>query len=350
MKILSRITKPTRGHVDVYGRLGALLEVGTGFHPELTGRENIFLNATILGLSQSEIRRRFDEIVAFAEIEQFIDTPVKYYSSGMYMRLAFSVSAHLDPEILILDEVLAVGDAAFQKKCMGRMEGVAKDGRTVLLVSHSIATIVSFCSRCILLQNGQVVRDGPAAEVAEYYQDSQGNALDSDAKGQAMISMAEQNKNQKALIQSIAVSPLDQAGNPTPVMRVGSDLQFEVRVKAVHRVIAASLVVSIFEQSGARAIDVGNALKGDYLDLESGEEAKVRFTLRNVLLKPGPYRVSIWLGKPPTEDIDIVGDAASFDVELNPRQTQYPHQYLAVYQCEFTHSVSILKHGNNGAE
>jgi lipopolysaccharide transport system ATP-binding protein len=155
LKILNRITEPTSGFADIYGRVGALLEVGTGFHPELTGRENIFLNGAILGMTRAEIRRKFDEIVAFAEIEKFLDTPVKRYSSGMYVRLAFAVAAHLDPEILLVDEVLAVGDAEFQKKCLGKMEDVAaKEGRTVIFVSHNIDAICHLCSRCILLRQG----------------------------------------------------------------------------------------------------------------------------------------------------------------------------------------------------
>jgi lipopolysaccharide transport system ATP-binding protein len=177
LKILSRITRPSRGYADVYGRLGALLEVGTGFHPELTGRDNIYLNATILGMRQSEIKDRFDEIVAFAEVERFIDTPVKYYSSGMYVRLAFAVSAHLDPNILLLDEVLAVGDIAFQKKCLGKMGRVVKDeGRTILFVSHSMESIRKFCSRVILLEDGKVSMDGPTDVVIGKYlgQDSCG--------------------------------------------------------------------------------------------------------------------------------------------------------------------------------
>ena len=146
LKILCRITSPTRGRVDVYGRVGSLLEVGTGFHPELTGRENIFLNGAILGMSRKEIHRKFDEIVDFAEIEKFLDTPVKYYSSGMYVRLAFAVAAHLEPEILVVDEVLAVGDAEFQKKCLGKMGDVANEGRTVLFVSHNMGAVQTLCS------------------------------------------------------------------------------------------------------------------------------------------------------------------------------------------------------------
>ena len=169
LKILARVTKPTKGFADVHGRMGSLLEVGTGFHPELTGRENTFLNGAILGMSKKEIERKFDEIVAFAEIEKFIDTPVKHYSSGMQVRLAFSVAAHLEPEILLVDEVLAVGDAAFQKKCLGKMGDVAKQGRTILFVSHSMASVSVLCSSAIVLEGGSVRMTGPTQEaIGEY--------------------------------------------------------------------------------------------------------------------------------------------------------------------------------------
>src|SRR3989449_7191982 len=155
LKVLARVTKPTEGHAEVVGRMGSLLEVGTGFHPELTGRENIFLTGAILGMTRAEIRRKFDEIVAFAEIEKFLDTPVKRFSSGMYVRLAFAVAAHLEPEVLLVDEVLAVGDTAFQNKCIGKMNGVAREGRTVLFVSHDMTAIDALCTRCFLLDGGR---------------------------------------------------------------------------------------------------------------------------------------------------------------------------------------------------
>lgn len=169
LKILSRITEPTTGRIEMRGRIASLLEVGTGFHPELTGRENIFMNGALLGMTSREIRSKFDEIVAFSEIEKFLDTPVKRYSSGMYVRLAFAVAAHLEPEILIIDEVLAVGDAAFQKKCLGKMGEVASQGRTVFFVSHNITAIKTLCSRAIWLDKGTVVNDGPAGSVTADY-------------------------------------------------------------------------------------------------------------------------------------------------------------------------------------
>ncbi len=169
LKILSRITEPTEGYAELRGRVGTLLEVGTGFHPELTGRENIYLNGAILGMKRGEIDRKFDEIVAFAEVERFIDTAVKHYSSGMYLRLAFAVAAHLDPEILIVDEVLAVGDVAFQKKCLGKMGEVANEGRTVLFVSHDIQAITKLTNRCLLFANGVCALNGPTSEVVGAY-------------------------------------------------------------------------------------------------------------------------------------------------------------------------------------
>jgi lipopolysaccharide transport system ATP-binding protein len=169
LKILSRITEPTTGRIGLKGRVASLLEVGTGFHPELTGRENIYLNGSILGMSRAEIAGKFDEIIAFAEVEQFLDTPVKRYSTGMYVRLAFAVAAHLQPEILIVDEVLAVGDAAFQKKCLGKMGAVAKEGRTVLFVSHNMAAVLSLCDRAILLQSGALAYQGRTQDVIQQY-------------------------------------------------------------------------------------------------------------------------------------------------------------------------------------
>ena len=173
LKILSRITKPTRGRAEIFGRVGSLLEVGTGFHPELTGRENIYLNGAILGMHRKEIERKFDEIVAFSEIEKFLDTPVKYYSSGMYVRLAFAVAAHLEPEILLVDEVLAVGDAQFQKKCLGKMGDVAKGGRTVLFVSHNMQAVRSLCNEAFLLDAGGLVSRGDAQSIIREYMASQ---------------------------------------------------------------------------------------------------------------------------------------------------------------------------------
>jgi homopolymeric O-antigen transport system ATP-binding protein len=169
LKVLSRIIEPTSGRVELYGRVASLLEVGTGFHPDLSGRENVYLNGAILGMKRREIDARFDEIVAFAEVEKFIDTAVKHFSSGMYLRLAFAVAAHLDPEVLIVDEVLAVGDARFQRKCLGKMDEVTRNGKTVLLVTHSLGLVTQHCQRAILLSGGRIIRSGGVRDVVDYY-------------------------------------------------------------------------------------------------------------------------------------------------------------------------------------
>ena len=213
LKILSRITEPTHGHADIWGRVGSLLEVGTGFHPELTGRDNIFLNGAILGMRKTEIARKFDEIVAFAELEKFIDTPVKRYSSGMYMRLAFSVAAHLETEILFVDEVLAVGDAAFQKKCLGKMGNVSRQGRTILFVSHNMTALQKLCTRVVWLNGGQVMDAGDPRKVIDHY--LQTNAVAN------LEAMWEDNLtapgNERVRLRSVRVLPQTDPGEPITV-------------------------------------------------------------------------------------------------------------------------------------
>ena len=215
LKSLSRITEPTEGRIRIKGRVASLLEVGTGFHPELTGRENIFLNGAILGMARTEIRRKFDEIVAFAETEKFLDTPVKRYSSGMYVRLAFAVAAHLEPEILIVDEVLAVGDAAFQDKCFGKMEGVAKSGRTVLIVSHNMGAIRRMANRAALLDHGYLVEDGPVQQAIEGYLGAAKAACSMDLRD-----FPDRGGNGQARILSLSIHTED--GSPTEVVMPGS--------------------------------------------------------------------------------------------------------------------------------
>lgn len=203
LKILSRITEPSEGKAMLKGRVGSLLEVGTGFHPELTGRENIYLNGAILGMTKNEIKRKFDEIVSFAEIEKFLDTPVKRYSSGMYVRLAFSVAAHLEPEILLVDEVLAVGDAAFQKKCIGKMESAGEDGRTILFVSHNMTAVKNLCGKVMLIKNGRLAEYGEASKVINTYLD----LYKEETLEQEWNSLAEAPGNENIKIKSIRLIP-----------------------------------------------------------------------------------------------------------------------------------------------
>ena len=212
LKILSRIVQPSKGRITIDGRVASLLEVGTGFHPELTGRENIFLNGAILGMSRAEIASKFDEIVAFAEVERFLDTPVKRYSSGMYVRLAFAVAAHLEPEILIVDEVLAVGDAAFQRKCLGKMESVAGEGRTVLFVSHQMDAVQRLCNTGLLLNKGKLVTSGPMEEVVGYY-------LQSQASGEAAFTFPAPTVVNGAFATNLTVE--DGAGNRAAEVPIG---------------------------------------------------------------------------------------------------------------------------------
>jgi len=221
LKILSRITEPTRGYYTLNGRVSSLLEVGTGFHMELTGRENIYLNGTILGMKRREIRQKFDEIVDFSGVEQFIDTPVKHYSSGMKVRLAFSVAAHLEPEILIIDEVLAVGDSEFQKKCMGKMEDVTGQGRTVLFVSHNLAAVNQLCDRGLLLHEGILIKSGEVDEVINTYISSDKNLTTSDK----LVNLDLRKGNGKFRIEQIRL--LDENLNPVNVVRTGSEIIFE---------------------------------------------------------------------------------------------------------------------------
>ena len=223
LKLLSRITEPTEGEIRVRGRVGSLLEVGTGFHPELTGRENIYLNGAILGMRRAEINQKFDEIVAFAEIDKFLDTPVKRYSSGMYVRLAFAVAAHLEPEILVVDEVLAVGDAQFQKKCMGKMGDVAKGGRTVLFVSHNMSAIISLCSRTILLNQGQIINDDVSENVVAAYL-----AASSGASAVAEWSGTSYNPGNDGF-KLVSVRLVDSSDQPANIVHIEQPLVLKIR-------------------------------------------------------------------------------------------------------------------------
>lgn len=227
LKILSRITKPTSGHVEIHGRMAALLEVGTGFHGELTGRENIFLNGAILGMRKVEIKRKLDEIIEFSGVEKFIDTPVKRYSSGMYVRLAFAVAAHLEPEILIVDEVLAVGDHDFQKRCLGKMNNVAKAGRTVLFVSHNMESITHLCSRAILLENGQIAGDGEASSIVQSYLGRTAGAT-SVAFSQAVPP----SPRHEAWISSVELMDVD--GTPRDSFMTGEPIRFRISFQLTH--------------------------------------------------------------------------------------------------------------------
>jgi len=283
LKVLSRITEPTAGTVRLRGRIASLLEVGTGFHPDLTGRENIFLNGAILGMSRADILRKFDEIVAFAEVERFLDTPVKRYSSGMYVRLAFAVAAHLEPEILIVDEVLAVGDAAFQKKCLGKMQEVSRQhGRTVLFVSHNLAAIRQLCTRVILLQQGTVACDGPTGQALEAY--ISGGTAEVTQK----VPKPDADQLGRAYVVQVAVETPD--GRPLATAPVGQPWQIRIRVRIVARQIAFVAAIGLTETDGRPVQTVWHPP----VDLETGEYEYL-FRQDRVTLSVDSYQLIIGL-------------------------------------------------------
>ena len=310
LKILSRITEPSEGRVEGYGRVGSLLEVGTGFHPELTGRENIYLNGAILGMTRAEINRKFDEIVAFAEIDQFLDTPVKRYSSGMYVRLAFAVAAHLEPEILIVDEVLAVGDAAFQKKCLGKMGDVAQSGRTILFVSHNLAMIQALCNRAIVLRHSTILRDGSVTEAVATYL----KTLEEMASENLPTRTERRGKGEIRLVK-IDIS----AGEDYPpnTLITGRPARFGFYVNALRA--GLSCAFTIYDQLGQRITYFDSALDSqqDYVDPEKG--AKFSCEVDELPLLPARYRINAAITCN-GELQDHVEGAAFFEVEAGSSQ------------------------------
>ena len=299
LKILSRITRPTEGRIEIHGRISSLLEVGTGFHPELTGRENIFLNGAILGMSRQEIRRKFDEIVDFSEIGKFLDTPVKWYSSGMYVRLAFAVAAHLEPEILILDEVLAVGDAAFQKKCLGKMGGVAKQGLTVLFVSHNMSAITTLCERVIVLENGAAVFDGPTRAGIDRYMGTV-----STSPGGDLENVPHWGPGRYARLKSMAL--LNQAGLPCDTFSMGETLTLELDVLCVERLRSPEIGIALQNCMGINLQNFVSTWEGWHGPLEEGLH-RFRIQIPEVALYPGTYALTPWItrvGNPVDDQVD----------------------------------------------
>lgn len=312
LKILSRITEPTEGRVRLRGRVASLLEVGTGFHPELTGRENVFLNGAILGMTRVEIRRKFDEIVAFAEVERFLDTPVKRYSSGMYVRLAFAVAAHLEPDILIVDEVLAVGDASFQKKCLGKMEDAASHGRAVIFVSHDLANVTKLCRHGLLLRNGQLEYQGVMTDVvSRYYSASLGQPGNADLRQRT-------DRSGTGAAQFRSIEILAHAANgSTSAVTFGHPLTL-------------CTMIDVRQSFGDAQVEISVRTSEDtaIYSLESVNEAvrwptrpgAVRFdvTLANVALLPGDYVVDLWIGDARGTRVDYVKRALAFRVIQTP--------------------------------
>jgi lipopolysaccharide transport system ATP-binding protein len=342
LKILSRVTEPTAGRVELRGRVGSLLEVGTGFHPELTGRENIYMNGSLLGMSRREIQRKFDEIVEFSGVEEFLDTPVKRYSSGMYVRLAFAVAAHLEPEILIVDEVLAVGDAAFQQKCLQKMEQLSHDrARTVLFVSHNLHAVARICQRALVLSHGEIVCSAPAEQaVLSYLRSHQANALlfrcpldlrDAPrwgGSGQARLTMVEM------------IDP--ECPQQAMTGFRGSQVTFRLWIQGnLHPVKAAAVQIS--DLSDRKLVDANSIELGRLFDLSQGTEAQIDITIRDLRLRPGSYKLGFGLGDEYERAIDVITEACVLEV-LPPEGFARDPRHAGVFYCPFE------AHAHVGAE
>jgi lipopolysaccharide transport system ATP-binding protein len=298
LKILSRITEPTRGYADIFGRVGALLEVGTGFHPELTGRENVFLNGAILGMSRREIVTRLDEILAFAEVEQFADTPVKYYSSGMYLRLAFSVAAHMEPEILIVDEVLAVGDMAFQRKCMGKMGAVAREGRTVLFVSHNMGAVTRLCKSGLVLDRGRVSYHGHVSDAVAHYHSLVVNDAEAAVGGRPAHVLFEEDPQPEAEYSITKVELLGSSGEPMPTVSTWDPVRFRFHIYARNTLQRGSVILEIRTIEGTRVIVLSTQPDGTLpLPFEEGFQA-VDCVIDELPLAAGQYVIAASLAVP----------------------------------------------------
>jgi lipopolysaccharide transport system ATP-binding protein len=322
LKILSRITEPTDGYAEVYGRVGSLLEVGVGFHPELTGRENIYLNGAMLGMSKKEIDKKFDQIVSFAEIEKFIDTPVKHYSSGMYVRLAFSVAAHLEPEILLVDEVLAVGDISFQQKCLGKMDQVTKEGRTVLFVSHNMSAIRSLCKRVIWLENGKIKKEGDANSVTIEYEETflkYGGGLSPER-----VRKNEEIKNKEFYFKKVGI--FDEKGNQKIAFKYDEKivLNIELEGKIEEKF---HIVFRIYDKFGIMVF--AGASAEFFNKYFTPDVRKIKIEIGPTNLTKGTYRIELLLRKGKIQrlerdEIDIWDNACFFEIiECSPFETNW---------------------------
>jgi lipopolysaccharide transport system ATP-binding protein len=335
LKILSQITPPTRGEIDLRGRVGALLEVGTGFHPELTGRENIYLNGSILGMSRREIAREFDSIVAFAETEQFLDTPVKRYSSGMFVRLAFAVAAHLRPDILIVDEVLAVGDMAFQKKCLGKMGEVARDeGRAVLFVSHNAAAVRALCGRAILLDHGRKIQDGEVGEVLRAY-------LDIEPCAPAVHRWTETDAPQQGGFRYCSVSVLNSRGEPAAIL--SHDDPFTIRLEyELERPLPGLRVGFLMQTSEGVEVCGSNDVHvaGEESRLPGRHVSECRFPAH--VLNEGRYQMCFGADVPHGPVYIVTPFCLEFSVEDHERHGEMRHRLPGVLRPELSWALDSL--------
>lgn len=314
LKILSRITEPTSGRISLWGRIASLLEVGTGFHPELTGRENVYLNGAILGMRRQEIDRKFDEIVAFSEVEQFIDTPTKHYSSGMTVRLAFAVAAHLEPEILLIDEVLAVGDVAFQRKSLGKMNDVASQGRTVLFVSHNMAAINTLCSRCILLGHGNILADGDTDDVVREYLKT-----GAEIAGQREWGEGERPGDEGIYLRSVRV--INSEGEVTGNIFTDEDFTIEYEYEVLHESRVFNVGMHLYNQIGIHVLTSHDFTDSQWKDTPRPVGVyRSRCYIPGHLLNVGQYRLMAQLKTMPNKTYCNEYNALSFEIH----RRQYP--------------------------
>jgi len=331
LKIIARIVSPTTGQARIRGRVGALLEVGTGFHPELTGRDNIFLNGAILGMSAKDIRKRFDEIVEFSGVEEFLAVPIKRYSSGMVMRLAFAVAAHLEPDVLIIDEVLAVGDAAFQQKCLGRMDEVSKSGCTVFFVSHNLAAVQRLCSRAILLEKGRIVADGATAEVVGQYIESACGHSPPDE----WLELPGRSEGDGPVIAAVRYVDPSRAV-PSPPRSLGP-VRIEARIESSER-LQAMLAADIRDEFGNLLINADSWTKSNQqIEVPKGTSIW-RFEIEALPLEAGRYMISLWLANARSETLDYKRMALQMDVlRANglPADPSDPAQLHGLVPCKF---------------
>ena len=309
LKVLSRVTEPTAGRIEIRGRVGTLLEIGTGFHNELTGRENIFLSGAILGMRRIDIARRFDDIVEFSDVGRFIDTPVKRYSSGMYLRLAFAVAAHLEPHVLLVDEVLAVGDAAFQRKCIGRMNEVTGEGRTVLFVSHDLDAVQRVCGECVLLDHGRVAARGPTSDVIQQYLAQ----VTGGARVLDRIDLTQRPRSGTGESRFTSVRVLPARGGVNGRTCPDGPLELVLDIESDAQRVVGSLAVSIETLSGTKLIEADILSIGSVVRLNRGR-TRVGFRIEALHLNPGIYAVRLWLGHTANSGFDHV--PAAFQIEV----------------------------------
>lgn len=335
LKILSRVTAPTNGVVKVKGRIGSLLEVGTGFHPELTGRENVYLNGAILGMRKDEVSRKFDEIVDFSGVEKFIDTPVKRYSSGMYVRLAFAVAAHLDPEILIVDEVLAVGDAEFQKKCLGKMSDVTGEGRTVLFVSHNMIAIQSLCKRAFLFSDGRLVDSGNPESVIDGYLAKSREIMDPEVD---LRHLTNNRQCEEPIFQKVS---LFKDGELSNVFYTGDEIRLSAEIIVNPAKINQINFGFDIKDKSDRIVLASNMQQYNLsVPVTTSKKYIVSFTIRSLLLNPGYYSVSLFMGNG-IRDFDMIRNAIQFEVTWNnqngvrsPSPLWGPVSFPVTWHCE----------------